>query len=355
MRQRHRQQAPPLTQAKPLQQQAKRPLLLTPGEPAGIGPDLVIQLAQEALPANVIVVADPQLLIERAEQMGLDIHVQSHTLNALSDYSTPQKAAKHINCLAVPRLHATTAGQADPRNARYVLNCLDLAADACRSGLAQALITGPVHKAVINDAGISFSGHTEYLAHRCNSGEPLMMLATEGLRVALATTHLPLSEVPAQITAPRLRYLLRVLYSGLQSQFGIVRPHILVAGLNPHAGEDGHLGREEIDIIIPVLEELRAEGMLLTGPLPADTLFTPHKLAKADAVFAMYHDQGLPVLKYKGFGSAVNITLGLPIVRTSVDHGTALDLAGTGQANTGSLHYALEVAANMQPPQSLTS
>lgn len=348
MTHRLQQQAPPPTPAKPLSQQAQGLLLVTPGEPAGIGPDLLIQLAQQVLPANTVVVADPTLLTERAQQMGLSVQIQTLSMDELAHHPVSQPTAKHIVCVPVARSTSTTAGQADPRNARYVLDCLDLAADACLDGRAQALITGPVHKAVINDAGIDFSGHTEYLAARCHSGEPLMMLATEGLRVALATTHLPLSEVPAQITPARLRYLLSVLHNGLQTQFGIAQPHILVAGLNPHAGEDGHLGREEIDIIIPVLEALRAEGMNLSGPLPADTLFTPHKLAKADAVFAMYHDQGLPVLKYKGFGSAVNITLGLPIVRTSVDHGTALDLAATGKADTGSLRYALTVAAAMQ-------
>ena len=328
-----------------------RRLLITPGEPAGIGPDLVIQLAQEGLPVGAVVVADPQLLEERAQLLGLKIDL--HTLNpdALGQLSAGKAVAGRIHCLPVQRASPTIAGLTDTNNAAYVLHCLDVAMDACLDGHADGMVTGPVHKAVINEAGIAFSGHTEYLAHHCGSGEPLMMLATTDLRVALATTHLPLKEVAAQITTARLHYLLPILHRALQKQFGIGRPRILVAGLNPHAGEDGHLGREEIDIIIPALEALRAEGMQLIGPLPADTLFTPQHLTEADAVFAMYHDQGLPVLKYKGFGAAVNITLGLPIVRTSVDHGTALDLAGTGKADTGSLRYALTVATEMQAPQ----
>jgi 4-hydroxythreonine-4-phosphate dehydrogenase len=228
-----------------------------------------------------------------------------------------------------------------------VLRTLERAADGCLAGEFDALVTGPVHKSVINDAGIPFSGHTEFLAARCGGAHPVMLLAADSLRVALATTHLPLAEVSRAITRERLQRVLRILDHDLRARFGLPQPRILVCGLNPHAGEGGHLGREEIDVIGPALESLRAEGLELVGPLPADTLFTPRHLQHADAVLAMYHDQGLPVLKYAGFGHAVNITLGLPIVRTSVDHGTALELAGNGRAETGSLQAALELAANI--------
>jgi 4-hydroxythreonine-4-phosphate dehydrogenase len=245
-------------------------------------------------------------------------------------------------------LHAAVqAGRLDPRNARYVLDTLDTAIAGCRDGRFHALVTGPVHKAVINDAGIAFTGHTEYLAAATGTAQVVMMLATEGLRVALVTTHLPLREVSAAITAARLEQVIRVLQHDLQVRFAIDQPRIKVCGLNPHAGEDGHLGREEIDIITPVLEKLRATGMHLDGPLPADTVFTPQHMAASDAILAMYHDQGLPVLKHLGFGRAVNITLGLPIIRTSVDHGTALDRAGTGQVDGGSLQLAIEYAVRM--------
>ncbi len=239
------------------------------------------------------------------------------------------------------------SGQPDPRNARYVLDTLRLAVSGSQRGEFAALVTGPVQKSCINEAGIPFSGHTEFLAEACGVPRVVMMLATPTLRVALATTHLPLAAVPAALTPQLLREVLHILHQDLQRKFGIAQPRILVAGLNPHAGENGHLGREEIDVMIPVLQALRAEGMDLRGPLPADTLFTPRYLDHADAVLAMYHDQGLPVLKYQGFGEAVNITLGLPMIRTSVDHGTALDLAGSGKAGTGSLEAALAMAAQM--------
>src|SRR5690606_28800948 len=238
-------------------------------------------------------------------------------------------------------------GVLDTANAHYVLDTLDHAVAGCLDGTFDALVTGPVQKSVINDAVVAFTGHTEYQAHKCQRHPVVMMLATEGLRVALATTHLPLRAVADAIDRPLLLRVLRILDEDLRGKFGIARPRILVSGLNPHAGEGGHLGREEIDVIIPALGALRTAGLDLTGPLPADTLFTPHVLAGADAVLAMYHDQGLPVLKYKGFGKAVNITLGLPIVRTSVDHGTALDLAGTGRADPGSLATAVAAALEM--------
>jgi 4-hydroxythreonine-4-phosphate dehydrogenase len=230
---------------------------------------------------------------------------------------------------------------------RYVLETLDRAIDGCLQGTFAALVTGPVHKAIINDAGIAFSGHTEYLAEATHTLDVVMMLATDELRVALVTTHVPLSEISALITPDRLRRVVRVLHAGLQTRFGIARPHIKVCGLNPHAGEGGHLGHEEVDTLIPVLQQLRTEGLDLDGPVPADTVFTPANIARSDAILAMYHDQGLPVLKHTGFGRAVNITLGLPIIRTSVDHGTALALAGTGHVDTGSLQQALKIARFM--------
>ncbi len=315
-------------------------LLITPGEPAGIGPDLCVLLAQHDHPAELIVIADPTLLRARAQQLGVTLQLHLADLAA----APRTQPAGVLNYLPLPLAAPVTAGVLNADNAAYVLSTLDLAVELCLEGKADALVTGPVHKGVINDAGIAFSGHTEYLAAIAHSPEPVMMLATEGLRVALVTTHLPLREVAAAITPQRVEHITRVLHHDLRARFGIAHPRILVCGLNPHAGEGGHLGREEIEIIEPVLEKLRAEGMTLTGPLPADTLFIPKYLDAADAVLAMYHDQGLPVLKYRGFGHAVNITLGLPFVRTSVDHGTALELAGTGRADLGSLRYALSIA-----------
>ncbi|MBI5461779.1 MAG: 4-hydroxythreonine-4-phosphate dehydrogenase PdxA [Gammaproteobacteria bacterium] len=322
-------------------------LALTAGEPAGIGPDLCVQLAQRDYPAELVVVADPTVLAQRAAQLGIAVDWLR--------FDPTQPAQAHRQGRLIVRAVAADApvhpGQLNAANARYVLNCLDVAVDGCRSGVFDALVTGPMHKGIVNDAGIPFSGHTEYLAERCATPQVVMMLATEGLRVALATTHLPISAVSAAITSDSLTTTLRILIHDLRTRFGIARPRILVCGLNPHAGEGGHLGREEIEVIAPVLETLRGGdvdvGAELLGPLPADTLFTPKYLEHADAVLAMYHDQGLPVLKYAGFGRAVNITLGLPIIRTSVDHGTALDLAGSGRADSGSLATALDVALDM--------
>ena len=314
-------------------------LAVTPGEPAGIGPDLLITLAQSGFTGGVIAIADPDLLRARARVLGLPLDI-------LPPERLPSPAGG-LRVLPVALAVPATPGRLDPANAPYVIATLKAAVEACNSGLADALVTGPVHKGVINDAGIPFTGHTEFLAAATHTPRVVMMLATPGLRVALATTHLPLRAVSDHITRESLDEVLRILHGDLQRHFGIRAPRILVAGLNPHAGEGGHLGREEIDIIIPCLEALRAEGMHLVGPLPADTLFTPHQLQGADAVLAMYHDQGLPVLKYKGFGQAVNITLGLPIIRTSVDHGTALDLAGSGKADRGSLQLALATALEM--------
>ncbi|MFA7388384.1 MAG: 4-hydroxythreonine-4-phosphate dehydrogenase PdxA [Thiohalobacteraceae bacterium] len=318
-------------------------LAISAGEPAGIGPDLCLQLAQSAHAADLIVIADPELLAARAAQLGLGVRLENFDPAAPAQ---PQPTGQ-LRVLPVPLRSPVHSGRLDATNAAYVLECLDHAVDGCRDGRFDAMVTGPVHKGVINDAGIPFIGHTEYLAERCGTARVVMMLATEGLRVALATTHLPLAAVSPALSREDLSTTLRILIADLQGRFGIARPRILVCGLNPHAGEGGHLGREEIEVIAPVLEQLRGANAELLGPLPADTLFTPKYLDTADAVLAMYHDQGLPVLKYRGFGRAVNITLGLPIIRTSVDHGTALDLAGSGRGDTGSLETAIAVALEM--------
>ena len=317
---------------------------LTPGEPAGIGPDLCLLLARNSHPHALIAIASAELLRTRSAELGLDI-----TLIQVAPGNWPNQPAP-ANSLYVwntPLGAPAISGKLTPANADYVLATLTRAGKGCLDGSFAGMITAPVHKGVINEAGIPFSGHTEFLAELTGTEQVVMMLATRGLRVALVTTHLPLKDVPAAITTERLQRVTRILHADLVEKFGIARPRILVCGLNPHAGEGGHLGREEIEIIEPTLEVLRRDGLDLIGPLPADTLFTPKHLDNCDAVLAMYHDQGLPVLKYKGFGAAVNVTLGLPIVRTSVDHGTALDLAGTGQIDTGSLQVALETAYEM--------
>lgn len=318
-------------------------IALTPGEPAGIGPDLVVTLAQQAQAHEIVALADPQLLLARAAQLGLPLQLREVNLQQAPRPS----AAGELAVLPIALAEPAVPGQLNLRNAPYILQTLDAAIAGCSAGHFAALVTGPVQKSVINDAGIAFSGHTEYLAAKTHTAKVVMMLATEGLRVALATTHLPLKDVAAAITRDELTQVIEILQRDLQQQFGIAQPRILVCGLNPHAGEGGHLGREEIDIIEPALVALRGRGIHLIGPLPADTLFTPKYLDSADAVLAMYHDQGLPVLKYKGFGNAVNVTLGLPLIRTSVDHGTALDLAGTGRADLGSLRTALAYALAM--------
>lgn len=318
-------------------------IALTPGEPAGIGPDLVVTLAQTAQTHEIVAIADPQLLLMRAKALGLPLILREINLEAAPQPSAPGELAVLPVYLASP----TQVGILNVKNAPYILNTLDAAIDGCLKQQFSALVTGPVQKSIINEAGIVFSGHTEYLAEKTATEKVVMMLATTGLRVALVTTHLPLKDVSAAINDKELTQVITILQRDLQQQFGIANPRILVCGLNPHAGEGGHLGREEIDIIEPTLMRLRSEGMNVIGPLPADTLFTPKYLDHADAVLAMYHDQGLPVLKYKGFGQAVNITLGLPIIRTSVDHGTALDLAGSGKADLGSLRTALSYAIAM--------
>ena len=315
---------------------ASRPTIaITSGEPAGIGPDLCVLIAP-ALAADTntdyVLLADKQLLAERADALKLKWPA----------------SGRNVHIEHVPLHTSVKAGQLNSDNSKYVLHLIDRATDGCLSGEFAAMVTAPVHKGVINDAGIAFTGHTEYLAARTNTPQVVMMLVgrqTPILRVALATTHLALKDVPAAIARKSLLTTLRILHADLKAKFGIANPRILVAGLNPHAGEGGYLGREEIDVIIPVVESLKAEGMLLEGPLPADTLFTPRHLQNADAVLAMYHDQGLPVLKYASFGEGVNVTLGLPIIRTSVDHGTALDLAGTGKIETGSMKTAIDLAS----------
>ncbi len=316
----------------------QQPLAITAGEPAGIGPDLCLQLARHEQP--LVVIADKTLLLQRAAQLGIDV--------PLHDYApaTPPVGGR-LNVLHVPLVHPAHAGKLDPVNGPYVLETLRRAVQGCLSGEFSGMVTAPVHKGVINDAGIPFTGHTEFLAELTHTPQVVMMLAGGGMRVALATTHLPLREVADAITAPLLESVLRIMQRDLRRRFGIAQPRILVAGLNPHAGEGGHLGREEIEVMIPVLDKLRVEGFEVSEPLPADTLFAAHRLRECDAVLTMYHDQGLPVLKHASFGEGVNITLGLPIIRTSVDHGTALDLAGTGKANVGSLLEAIKVAAEM--------
>jgi len=318
-------------------------IALTPGEPAGIGPDLCVQLAQRPWPAELVVVADPDLLGARARLLDLPLTLLE------ADPARPPTPLREgtLRVLPVTTTAPVRPGRVDPANAAYVLETLRRAVRGCLAGEFDALVTGPVHKGVINAAGIAFTGHTEFLAAESDTGQVVMMLATPGLRVALVTTHLPLRAVCDAITPARLTDVIRITHCALREDLGIARPRLLVCGLNPHAGEDGHLGHEEQDILIPVLARLRGEGMCLEGPLPADTLFIDEHLRRTDAVVAMYHDQGLPVLKHMGFGRAVNITLGLPFVRTSVDHGTALTLAGTGQARADSLAYALDTALAM--------
>ncbi len=318
-------------------------IAITAGEPAGIGPDLCVMLAHQALAANIVVIADADMLKSRAQALNLPLHINPYSSTSLS----PHQGNGSLVVLHQPVITQVTAGVLNSRNSQYVLNTLKTAADGCISKQFDAVVTAPVHKGIINDAGIAFSGHTEFLAELTNTPQVVMMLVGSNLRVALATTHLALKDVPAAITRESLDKTIRILHKDLIEKFGLKNPRILVAGLNPHAGEDGYLGREEIDVINPVLEKLRNEGMQLIGALPADTLFAKHHLSKADAVLAMYHDQGLPVLKYASFGEGVNVTLGLPIIRTSVDHGTALDLAGKGNIEIGSMIAAINLAITL--------
>ncbi len=318
------------------------PLAITSGEPAGIGPDLCVQLADTSFSVPFVVIADKKLLQQRAAQLGIAVEI--------TDFVAGQKIVRQPGTMPVvdvPLAAECHPGVLSAANSGYVLATLRRALQGCLGGEFSGMVTAPVHKGIINDAGIPFTGHTEFLAEQTGASQVVMMLVGGGMRVALATTHLALRDVSAAITAPLLENVLRIIQRDLQGRFGIPNPKVLVAGLNPHAGEGGYLGREEIEVMIPVLDRLRSEGMNISEPLPADTLFTPQKLAQCDCVLTMYHDQGLPVLKHASFGQGVNVTLGLPLIRTSVDHGTALDLAGTGKADSGSLIEAVRLAAQM--------
>ena len=316
-------------------------LILTAGEPAGIGPDLCVQIAQKNLPCKLVVIADKNLLQDRARIIQSPLKLLDYSSSTAGNHRSGSLLVLHV-----PLDKPSVPGKPDSANSRYVLKTLDRAVEGCCNGEFDGVVTAPVHKGVINDAGIAFTGHTEYLSQLTNS-QVVMMLVGGNMRVTLATTHLPLKDVATAITPIRLEQKLRIINHDLIARFSISSPRIVVAGLNPHAGESGHLGSEEIEIIIPVLEKLRAEGINLIGPLPADTLFNPLYLKNYDCIFAMYHDQGLPVLKHASFGKGVNVTLGLPIIRTSVDHGTALDLAATGQIDSGSLLAAIEMAITL--------
>jgi len=317
-------------------------LALTVGEPGGIGPDLTVMLAQSEHSHQIIAICDPELLKRRAQILGKELTVK------IFDGTSEQVAkAGEIWVRPIKLAQAEVAGELNQANGQYVLDTLSHAAQGCLDGIYHAMVTAPVHKGIINEAGIPFTGHTEFLEDYTRSERVVMMLATKGLMVALVTTHLPLKDVAAAVTDERLSQIINVLDKDLKQYFALPNANILVCGLNPHAGEGGHMGREEIDVIEPCLNQLRQQGITLTGPLPADTLFTNKVLEQGDVVLAMYHDQGLPVLKFKGFGQAANITLGLPIIRTSVDHGTALDLVGTGKANSGSLQTAINYALHM--------
>ncbi len=317
-----------------------RRIIVTTGEPAGIGPDLALAAALADWPCELVFAGDPGLLAARAALLKLELK----PVEWRADSPAAPHRAGTLPCLPARLGRDATPGRPDPANARYVLATIDAAAEGCAAGRFHAMVTAPVQKSSINDAGIAFQGHTEYLAAKARGAHPVMLLVTGKLRVALATTHLPLADVPRHITRELLERTVGVLERGLRDSFRLDAPRILVCGLNPHAGEGGHLGREEIEVIAPVVAALRARGLAVTGPVPADTAFTPASLAGADAVLAMYHDQGLPVIKHSGFGHAVNVTLGLPFHRTSVDHGTALDLAGTGRADPGSLFEAIRLA-----------
>ena len=318
-------------------------IAVTPGEPASIGPDLVIKLAQQAWPVELVVCADPDLLMTRAKMLELPLQLMPYQ----SSQPPKPQAAGTLTIAPFALAEEAKCGVLNEANSAYVVETLRYAGERNMSNEFDAVVTGPVHKGIINQAGIPFSGHTEFFALQANCADVVMMLAAPGLQVALMTTHIPLAYVAKAITRDRLHHIITILHRELVSKFGLGSPKIYVCGLNPHAGEDGHLGREEIDTIIPALNELREQGMDIVGPLPADTLFQPKYLEQADVVLAMYHDQGLPVLKSLGFGKSVNITLGLPYIRTSVDHGTALELAGSGQADSGSFTCALNKAIEL--------
>lgn len=317
-----------------------KPLLITSGEPAGIGPDICLDLVNQAFP--FVIIGDKQLLAKRAKQLGRDITFKDYQPDEPFYQEKNQLIILHLDCPS-----EVSPGVLNPLNSSYVINMLTLATDLCLQKSFSGMVTAPVHKGIINDAGIPFSGHTEFLEERCGAEKVVMMLGCSDMKVALITTHLPLRTVPDAITEALIINVITCIHVSLQRDFGIAHPRIWVAGLNPHAGESGHLGREEIDIIVPALNYLRQQQIDVKGPFPADTLFTPKNTTLCDVFVAMYHDQGLPVLKYAGFGDAVNMTLGLPIIRTSVDHGTALELAGTGKAQSTSLISAIKMAADM--------
>ncbi len=321
-------------------------LIITPGEPAGIGPDICLQLAQQDIRAELLFIVDPDILQQRANRLGIEIQIE--TIHNPDQFLAPESGVLHVH--PIKCVGKVTPGELNTENAHYVISTLDTAIELACKGEYDAIVTGPVHKGVVNDAGIAFTGHTEWLADKTGVSKPVMMLVNGGLRVALATTHLPLKNIPQAITGGMLEETITILHNDLQSRFHIQQPHIRVCGLNPHAGEGGHLGTEEAEIIGPALKKLRSRGIHLEGPVPADTAFLPDNTGNIDAVLAMYHDQGLPVLKYSGFNSAVNVTLGLPIIRTSVDHGTALELAGTGKANASGLRAAIDMAIQMVMP-----
>lgn len=314
-------------------------IVLTLGEPAGVGPDIAVRLAHQDLPCRLAVIGDPELLSGRAEQLGLALN--------LHDWREQPNAPGELSLVPEKMPQPAAAGVLDQNNVPHVLKCLDRAVDGCTRGDFDAMVTGPVHKGIINAAGVAFSGHTEYIAERTGVRLPVMMLVTHKLRVALVTTHVPLRAVPKLITKRRIAQVLQVLIDDLQQKFGVAEPRIAICGLNPHAGEEGYLGREEIDVIAPVVEDYRQKGHRIFGPLPADTAFIPQNIDRYDAVLSMYHDQGLPVIKHHGFDQAVNITLGVPILRTSVDHGTALELAATDDVDIGSSLAAIHLAADL--------
>ncbi|AFJ03632.1 4-hydroxythreonine-4-phosphate dehydrogenase [Methylophaga frappieri] len=322
-------------------------LAITAGEPAGIGPDLVAMLAASEHANELVVLADPDLVAQRAAQLDLDVQIVAVDL---SMPATPSRAGM-IKVLPIPLAAPVVAGQLDRRNAGYVLTMLQQAASGCLRGDFSAVVTAPVHKGIINDAGHAFSGHTEFFAEAAAVSKVVMMLATPSLRVALATTHLPLAAVSQAITYSELCQVIEIIHQAMVSQFGYSSPRIAVCGLNPHAGENGHLGQEEIQVITPAIEQAQRRGIAASGPWPADTIFVQSRLSHYDVVLAMFHDQGLPVLKHQGFGDAVNITLGLPFIRTSVDHGTALDLAATGKAEVSSLRAAVNLASELADKQ----
>lgn len=318
-------------------------IIITPGEPAGIGPDIVLAAAQKAWPAECIVICDPEVLTSRAEVLKIPIQLELADLNKPAEDHKPGV----LKIIPVKLKSPCKPGELNPDNATYVITCLTMATDYCLQGKADALVTGPIQKSIINAAGIPFMGHTEFLAARAKVSDVLMLFVVDSVKVALVTTHIPLSDVPKAVTHDAIISKAELLYRELKTRFGIANPKILVAGLNPHAGENGYLGREEIETIEPALHLLRAKNIDILGPLPADTLFTEKQLTSADAVLAMYHDQALPVVKYMGFNHAVNVTLGLPFIRTSVDHGTALDIAGTNKADAGSMMHAIQLAVQL--------